>query len=381
MNNFLTEKNITKFIPLLQQYLEQQGWHKVKENDVLSIWNKVENPSLAALLRLPNITSHATDNVEFTLIALRKLADYLNSSVTLIVQAIYDSKPVAQLGQISIRVIADDVKNGQIAFHDGIELFKSTKRLVENFAKSTWKKSAQFSSYKPDNVLEFMNTVKLGQTQQGSYVVNVYYPIEQPTVSDEALLPTTSFSELVSQNMASGLAALSSYLSGENNAPKSAGDFVQKGISTNLCGTLISLSGKNRHRDVEVTLHASHKQEENQIFLLPKNKVKRIASISEQLAKDEYWLENFTLVGKVIERHSLSGGIEEGGRITVKAEIFGKGRNIHIELCPEDYKLANKATNSGKPLHLIGKLYVKQQKGEMTDLTKIQIWENEQLPI
>lgn len=380
MNDFLTEKNIAQFIPLLQQYLIQQGWHKVKENNVLSIWNKVEAPSLATLLRLPNLANHAEDNVEFTLIALRKLADHLNSSEELVVQAVYDNRLPAQLGKISVRVIADDVQNGQIAFQEGIELFQTTKRFVENFAKSAWKKRAQHSNKKAASVVEFMKSVKLGQTQHGSYIVNVYYPIEQVPATNGALMQTT-FSEQVNYNIASGLAALSDYLDNTDNAPKDVGDFIQKGISTNLCETLVNFSGKNQHRDVELTLHTSRNDEHPQIFRLPKAKIHRIEHIATQLAKDEYRWKKYEVIGKVIDRHSLSGGIEEGGSITVKTEIYGKIRTIHIELDPTDYKLANEATNQGKPLQLIGALHIKQQRGEMSELQKIQIWDSEPLPL
>lgn len=379
MTQILTEKTLAQFIPLLQQYLKQQGWHKVKENDVLSIWNKVESPSLATLLRLPNVIEVTEDKCNFTLSTLQKLADHLNSSVEFIVQAVYDNKPAAQLGKISVRVIADDVQNGQIAFQEGLSLFQTTKNFVENFAKSTWKKKAYHSNGKAVSVVEFMSTLKLGQTQQGSYIVNVYYPIEQSL--GNSAIPETSFSAQVNQNIASGLAALSEHLNQSDVESIDIGEFIQKGISANLCNTLIHFSGKNQHRDVEITLHAINTNEQNQVFTLPKAKIPDIEHISTQLAKDEFWFEKYEVIGKVIDRHSLSGGIEEGGKISVRVEIYGRVRTIHIDLNPMDYKLANEATNQGKPLRLIGKLHIKQQKGEMTDLTRIQIWENPSLPL
>ena len=81
MNYFLTEKNIQQFIPKLHQYLTQQGWRKTKENEVLSIWNKSENPTLATLLRLPKVrTEPFDDDVEFLWVALEKLAGYFDST-------------------------------------------------------------------------------------------------------------------------------------------------------------------------------------------------------------------------------------------------------------------------------------------------------------
>ncbi|OOH89508.1 hypothetical protein BMT54_06340 [Pasteurellaceae bacterium 15-036681] len=376
MNSLLEKSDIQTLIPKFSQYLISQHWLLLKDNGIVSIWG---SPDKQLSIRLPNPASLAEDDAEFTEIALSKLARYLNSSTELVLQAILDSKFPPKLGQISFRIIADDVENGQISFQDGIELFKSTKRFIENFAKSAWKKSAILTTYKPENVADFINNVRLGQTEHGSYTVNIYYPIEQVSVEDD--LSKTSFSEAVNQNISSGLSALASYLSEQADAPQNAGDFIQRGISTNLCHTLVSFSGKRQHRDLEITLHTLENNGSNQIFRLQNAKIEKLKHIAKQLAKDEYFFEKYEVIGKVIDRHSLSGNIEEGGKITVKMEIYGKLRNISINLNPEEYKLANKATNDGNLLQLVGKLFIKKGKGEMSDLTNIRILNNESLPL
>ncbi|QLB18690.1 hypothetical protein [Mannheimia granulomatis] len=376
MNSLLEKSDIQTLVPKFTQYLESQHWRLLKDNDIVSIWGSPKNQ---ISIRLPNPNNIAEDDVEFTNIALSKLASYLNSSTELVLQAILDTKVPAKLGRISFRIIADDVENGQISFQDGIELFKSTKRFIEDFSKSAWKKSAVLTSYKPEYVTDFINNVKLGQTAHGSYIINIFYPIEQLSIEDD--FSQTSFSEIVSQNISSGLSALSSYLAEQPDAPKSAGDFIQKGISTNLCNTLVSFSGKHQHRDLEITLHSIENNVSNQIFSLQNGQVEKIRYIAKKLARDEYFFEKYEVIGKVIERHSLSGNIEEGGKITVKMEIYGKSRNIYINLNPDEYKLANQATNEGKLLQLVGKLSIKKEKGEMSDLVTIRILDNESLPL
>lgn len=376
MNSLLEKSDIQTLIPKFTQYLESQHWRLLKDNGIVSIWGSPENQ---ISIRLPNPNNTAEDDIEFTEIALSKLASYLKSSAELVLQAILDTKIPAKLGKISFRVIADDVENGKISFQDGIELFKSTKRFIEDFSKSAWKKSAVLTSYKPEYVIDFINNVKLGQTDHGSYIINVFYPIEQLSIEDD--FSQTSFSEIVSQNISSGLSALSSYLTKQPNAPQSAGDFIQKGISTNLCNTLVSFSGKYQHRDLEIILHSTEDGVSNQIFTLQNGQIEKIKHIAKKLAKDEYFFEKYEVIGKVIDRHSLSGNIEEGGKITVKMEVYGKSRNIYINLSPEEYKLANQATNEGKLLQLVGNLSIKKEKGEMSDLVTIRILDNEPLPL
>lgn len=376
MNSLLKKSDIQTLIPKFTQYLQSQHWRLLKDNGIVSIWGAPNNETS---IRLPNPVTPSEDEAEFTEIALSKLASYLNSSEELILQSILDATLPAKLGKISFRIIADDVDNGQISFHDGVELFITTKRFIENFAKTAWKKSATLSTHKPELVANFINNVKLGQTEHGSYTINVYYPIEQLSMEEDLFQTRKSFSETVNQNISSGLSALSSYLTKQPDAPQNAGDFIQKGISIDLCDTLVRFSGKEEHRDLEITLHSVEMENPRQIFRLQNMQIKEIRHIANQLNKDEHFFDKYVVKGKVIARHSLSGNIEEGGRITVKMEIYGKLRSIQIDLNPEEYKLANKATNDGNLLELIGKLRIKKDKGEMSNLIGIRILENKPL--
>ena len=165
----------------------------------------------------------------------------------------------------------------------------------------------------------------------------------------------------------------------KKNAPKNPGDFIQKGISSNLCESLIRLSGKDHHRDVEVSLYDDQANDRKHTFLLKKSNITQIKYIAQKLAKDEFEFDKYEVIGKVIERHSLSGNNEEGGRITVKMEIYGRMRSINVELDPQNYKLANRAVNKNKQLRLLGKLRIKKGKGELIQPTNISILDDERL--
>ena len=374
--SILAKINLQTFIPLFEEFLTKQGWVRLKQLEAFSIWNIKENPSFDTDIRLLNLkTESYIDDIEFTENAIKKLAHYFSSSAELIIQAILNKSNIIKQGKISFRVIANDVIDGKIAFKDGIELLKSSRAFIENFARSAQKKKAVFHGKKTADVITFMDEVKLGQTQQGSYIVNVYYPVEQLSINED--LSQTSFSECVSQNISSGLNALSDYLNQRNNAPKDTGDFVQKGISVNLCESLIRLSGKNQHRDIEITVY--DETQNKQTFTLTHSDVNKIKSISTQLQKEEYNFPHYEVIGKVIERHSLSGNNDEGGRITVKMEIYGRIRSINVELDTQQYKLANQAVDQGNMLRLIGALLIKKQRGEITNLQQIDILNNEKL--
>ena len=374
MNSVLRKSDIQTLIPQIKSYLVKQNWVKIKESEALSIWCA---PDKKTTVRIINPNIQAEDSLEFIDSTLEKLANYFKSSIELILQAILNHQFPDKLGRMRFRVIADDVANGTIAFSEGIELLKSTRSFIENFVRSTQKKKAIFTGKKTTTVTNFMNEMQLGQTQKGSYVINVYYPIEQLSPSED--LTQTSFAECVNQNITSEVAALSAYLNNEKNAPKNPGDFIQKGISSNLCESLIRLSGKDHHRDVEVSLYDDQANDRKHTFLLKKSNITQIKYIAQKLAKDEFEFDKYEVIGKVIERHSLSGNNEEGGRITVKMEIYGRMRSINVELDPQNYKLANRAVNKNKQLRLLGKLRIKKGKGELIQPTNISILDDERL--
>lgn len=136
MNRFLTEKTIRQFILKFQQYLIQHGWQKTKENDVLSIWNKIENPSIDTLLRLPKErVKPFEDDAEFLSITIKKLAKYLNSSPEYLIQAVNENKQAARQGRISIRIIGDSVNDGALPFMESLTLLPSVKKTARKLGQ------------------------------------------------------------------------------------------------------------------------------------------------------------------------------------------------------------------------------------------------------
>ncbi len=157
---------------------------------MLSIWNKSENPTLATLLRLPKVrTEPFDDDVEFLWVALEKLAGYFDSTPEYLVQAVIAHKPVAKQGKVSIRIIGDEVNDGALPFMESLTLLPSVKKLLESFAKSAKALKPKHTNYQSKEVRDFIDTLKLGQTEKGSFILNVIYPIEEPITENTDLHP------------------------------------------------------------------------------------------------------------------------------------------------------------------------------------------------
>ena len=376
MNYFLTEKNIQQFIPKLHQYLTQQGWRKTKENEVLSIWNKSENPTLATLLRLPKVrTEPFDDDVEFLWVALEKLAGYFDSTPEYLVQAVIAHKPVAKQGKVSIRIIGDEVNDGALPFMESLTLLPSVKKLLESFAKSAKALKPKHTNYQSKEVRDFIDTLKLGQTEKGSFILNVIYPIEEPITANTDLHPM-SFAECVQSRMVTALSQLNHQL---NTPQETLGDLVNSGVSADLCDALAAMTGTKGNNDVEIKLYESTHP---YIFYFNKANTPKVKAISEKLFNEQVSFNHYTIEGVVTNRHTATGNLNDGSTIMVKTLLFDKARNITIHLAEKDAAIPEQAVANGLSIKITGNLHLNGTRGTMTDIQKVELnAEQIELPI
>ncbi|MFQ6876516.1 MAG: hypothetical protein ACLRR8_01745 [Haemophilus parainfluenzae] len=378
MNRFLTKKTIRQFIIKFQQYLIQHGWQKTKENDVLSIWNKIENPSVDTLLRLPKArVKPFEDDAEFLSATIKKLAKYLNSSPEYLIQAVNENKQAARQGKISIRIIGGSVNDGALPFMESLTLLPSVKKLLESLAKSAKTLKPKHTNYQSKEVKDFIDTLKLGQTEKGSFILNVIYPIKEPIDTSNTDLHPMSFAECVESRMVAALSNLNTQLKSKE---KELGDLVNSGVSADLCDALTAMTGSKENNDVEIKLHDS--TQKPYIFYLKKDNTQKIKAISESLFNEQLNFKNYTIEGAVTNRHTATGSLNDGSTIVVKTQLFDKARNIVIHLTEKDAAIPEQAVADGVSIKITGNLHLNGSRGTMTEIQKVELnAEQIELPI
>lgn len=377
MSKLLDVNKIAYYIEMIEKFLSDHDWHRLKEYDTFSVWNLKENPTFKTDIRLPiNSNNEYVDDIDLIEEAINKLAIIFNSNFEFILQSIINKQPINSVSKISFRVISDDVKKGNIPLDEGIDLITNVKKFIENIAKATETKKTRFTSYKSKDIIDFMGTIQLGQTEIGSYLVNLHYPISQTDTLDNINKVEQSFSECVDNDIEIGLRTLTEIVN-EDKYINDIATLVKKGISANLCDSLIDLTGSSRNRDVEIILH--NKTKKLTPFYFDKTKISLIEKISKKLYQDEFILDNFTVTGYVVDRHSLSGNLLEGGKISIKMSILYKMRNINIDLNTEQYYMANEAVKLACQISITGKLLIKKANGTLVNISDIKIVEQKEI--
>ena len=349
------------------QYLSNHGWIMAFELEYSVTWRKFQRGEFIGEITLPKENTRVKDSsIDF---ALMRLSEIENIPKEKLHSAIINQHS----DNLFIRVVDDSVKNGTIPLSDGVLLFEKAQGLIRALAQSTRHKQAYFkTSSGGKNVSEFMNQVRLGQTQIGSYIINLCYPVENIVSAQQTeLTKSISFSRSVTHNLFNSLDKLKSTIKNYNDNPTLFAKLIPEGVSHNLCAALVGLSGENKQREVEITLNAGEIEDSSMdtssfsISFTPSEI--DVVSIAAKYYQGEYILSKYDVIGKITELHSREP--TQGGYIIIPCKVERKSVEVRIDLNAEQYKLANKYHTEEKEVICKGKdLHINKKSGRLQKL-------------
>ncbi|QIM66300.1 hypothetical protein A4G16_02385 [Mannheimia granulomatis] len=358
------------FLEQLARYLTAKNWHIAFELEYAIIWQRDLGYQILEIT-LPKPTAEDSDEVLKK--ALEKLAHFEEKTVETLKLNISNQ----YTDKLSVRVVGESVKDGTIPLDDGVKLFEKTKHLINALALSAKSKKAVFGHNSGGkNVAEFMSQVRLGQTQIGSYIINLSYPVENIEVKEQnEIIQAISFSRSVSHNLVNSLKKLKEKITHYENNPTSFAELIPEGVSHNLCEAIIGLSGPELQRKVEIKLQAGEINDEampDEVDIqFDQNEIK-VVQIASKYYQGEYTLPHYEIIGKIVGLHSSN--LADGGYVQVPCKIENKTVEIRIDLLPEQYQLAAEAHKNGQQIRCKGKnLYINKKKGRFQTLTSMNI--------
>ena len=333
----------------IRTYLPSQGWSLINAPDeFLEVW-RAEHVSGSELL-LP--TELAVDKELLLAEVLSKFAEVLGRTIPVLVQDIREFSD----NVVSIRVVHPDVKDGSIPLEDGIALNKNAKDLISAAANAALERRAFYIGRPPALVSSLIQSARLGQTTQGSYVIHVF--CRDPALNEES----TDFAQVTTETLQSALSGLKDALgsyegSGNTLAFETA---FNRGASANLCDALTNLSGKDRARTVEITLTPKAAGR-----LTPADRAVVSFSPSDQPSlraaadyfRQTYSLPNETITG-AIER--LERPMDQDSGVVRIATTLSSGaqRSVRLPLALEQYQEAIHAHENKMLVQVTGTVVV-----------------------
>lgn len=155
----------------------------------------------------------------------------------------------------------DAVADGSLSINSGVALFTESRNLLLAAACATVRSQRAFRAGRIREANEYLRSVRLGQTEQGSFVVNLLLPIPPNLGYGQAEMesgtPRDPFERRVTRKLVSGLRATRDAVLAVNRGDdiRAFEHEVNHGVSANLCDAIAGLldyEGRMR-LDVSVT--------------------------------------------------------------------------------------------------------------------------------
>lgn len=238
-----------------------------------------------------------------------------------------------------IRVRASEGNDGAIRVSEGIDLVCGAYEMVLAAACSLRAPQPVYRAGANREAMDYVGNIRLGQTEQGSFVVTLLSPVVCPPMQE--VLP---IERQMTKRLASALRAT------REAAERAAGgdtkafpEAVERGASANLCEALVRLIEPFPTLDVSLTWARTH----------PMNRVRDVIRFGEghapilreaaRLFRDRSPRADVHVVGFVHRLKREEGEVD--GTITLRAYIDEQGQELSVAavLSQEDYERAIQA--------------------------------------
>jgi len=375
MTNSDRRRDLEVSFDQLRGYLQHKQWFEDgKIRNVATIWHRQDNEDAEVVLPL----SYVKDYWQRMRDALASIASFEERSAH---EVLNDVKRLFA-NVITIRVVHDDTNNGTIPINDGVLLIAKAKDLLSAAARSLYAKRKQFTRGAPKEAKEYLDTLLLGQTEVGSYVVNVIAPMQEVAVAVEPEMVTTiPLAQAITSSLVTGLSALEKATATyEERGDLGAFDeAVLAGASSNMCDALLGFSGEKHNRTFEITVTAAPSPlfENKPAKFVFDGKCVEVLEKATGYYKGDYILPERRLTGYITKLSRPKD--ETSGTITLDSIVGDVERKVKVELTGDDYHQAVVAHDNSKIVRVEGDVHIKSKSAQLLNPKNFGVIEIEDL--
>ncbi|MCP4695325.1 MAG: hypothetical protein GY862_00545 [Gammaproteobacteria bacterium] len=323
-------------------YLTGNGWHETERiGDKGWVFEKGENELLIPARR--NLGDYAS-----------RMADVVNTLAREEQRSqlsVYNDLSASGNDIIRVRALEGD-ENGTIPFHDGVVLYGAAEKMVKAGACSAIAPKPYYRSCNFALVKDYMKSVRLGQTERGSYVMTLLSPIGARLAEAPDKPP---FPRMVTSHLAGSLHALR--LSADEAADKD--DFqafeqrVEEGVNANLCEAVSSLASHGEGAELSISWAAPAEAAAPKEFF-PHTMAPVIEEAAQEFKRNAPELD-LRFTGKVVRLERQPEAFD--GHATLLLDIKNKMRNINLQFTQAEYDRVIKAFQNNLLVSIAGDLF------------------------
>ena len=253
-------------------------------------------------------------------------------------------------------------EDSSIAISAGVELLDESRKLLMAAACSAARPGRVFRAGRNRKAAAYIEQIRVGQTEPGSFVVNLLAPITESPTGAEVKEPQlgAKFKRKVTRMLVSGLSALreATELVNRGNRIREFERRIDEGISANLCEATTNLI--NAGSGVDVSVSWALAREQDRIERSERTTVKFTPSDGQILEKAARRLrERKESSDERIEGHVSALAREHSdpeGRATIKAKVEGTWVSVKVDFSESEYRKITNAHARGRKVSIEGDL-------------------------
>jgi hypothetical protein len=270
---------------------------------------------------------------------------------------------------IRVRSASTSAADGSIPIGTGVSLFEQARDMMLAAACSTVSPKAYWARRRPPKATGYLEGVRLGQTERGSYVLTIQSPV--PPAFKNALFEDVDvpFERQVSETLVHSLvsvkdAARQFLISREFEPFRRA---VDSGVSANLCDALVALASAAPETGIEISVTYSPNRPPAQggshvVTAFSPDLIPVIEEASRVFKQTEP-AEEFSLIG-FVERLDRAQGTPDG-RIAIRGLVDEQPRRVIVDLPNVWYQQALQAHGENRPVFCVGELVKERRSYEL----------------
>ena len=332
----------------LKAYADSEGWQDVEPyGDVGRIY--VLNQDTPNII-IPNSMDFADYNS-----VLHRVIEIMANAENRDWKAVAQDLILADTNHVQIRLV-DAYEDGSVPARAGVALIQHSWKMIVAAARSAWSPKPVFQGGIRSEISEYLSNVRLGQTERGSFVVNILSPTA--VITDNVSSTAEAFSDRVVGTLASGLEAIRHSLPyvNEYRSGWMFEEYVQRGMSANLCEAIAGILANAGDAGLEVSVDwaiASRAYKDRARIAFDKSH-EDLLERSASILKKQPEHSNFRLTGKVT---SLSRReTDHYGIVTIQEHIGSNPLSVSVGLRQADYIKAYRAHPRGLIVTVTGDL-------------------------
>jgi len=360
------QESLRSLRPLdVTSYLHSTGWNLASDlSDKASLWTLAGNHDLEVLVPKRQAFGDYAIRVSDILSALSSVEKRSQLSVYADIAAIWSDL-------VRFRSPSRDVDQGTIALRAGVEFFEGARDALLAAACSAVVKKGNYPTRKPQQASDYIERVRLGQTERGSFVVTLLCPVTPKLNSaTEGIFADDPFERKVTKTLMGSLEALKQ---ASQHAAASAdfGPFqeaIQDGVSANLCSAISRLGGASLEGGLEISVSWSRSRgpestTPRRIFIEPD--ALPVIQEAARLFREREPREEFNLVGFVEELRRLE--TDPVGRVRIAGLVDGAARRVSVDFDEPQYQIASEANTQRRIVSCTGALVKRGRSFSLLD--------------